>query len=532
MEKVKNYIHEFGLLAICRLPFYPILLLLWGPIRISLTLWNARILARGKWSEYTGFNIQNSITQLFYWSQVTNIDRFGRDGTSKYAGMGNSFMGTYWHLSLPSLYLYKAWGAILPIVGIFMWWFGFLWWLDVSYVATWWSILVLVLVFFSSTFYSQLFTVQNYNAFGWAFFSTGLWAILEGHYVIAGLAWFAASFGGITVILVSALLACVIAYLNHDILALISVIPSLIKVGLHLRWASQPSNCTEVKKSIWDTAVLPLKLVGILKRGIRYKRAMTRNRLLAFGYCLVLYIQFAFVLHYVESNLELLWVYVLGIFITNALLIRFADNQSMYIMMFSVAIVLVFQKQDWLLLCSFWLVASPLPLLFGDASQGTIDYQPPLKPFNLRELLQKTEAFFADVPEESRVMIAYEDPNEIYQNLFDGYGPIAELPLYIATKNKIHLFPNWQAIIETNYEGAPHFWGRSVEEIKKNISTFDVDYIIVYQDSGTSLLQELKDNFTVVSEFDWGLLPPDISNNNIFGGNKAPKWWLLENTKV
>lgn len=527
MEKIKQYIKQFGWMAILRLPFYPILLFFWGPIRLVITLRNSKVLANGKWSGYTGFNIQNSITQLFYWSQIINIDRYGRDGTSPYAGMGNCFMGTYWHVSLPSHYLYKAWGALLPMVAMMVWWCGFLWWLDVSYVVTWWSILVLALVLVSSTFYAQAFTVQNYNAFGWAFFSTGIWGMLEGHYVIAGLAWLAASFGSITVVLVSGILACVVSFLNHDLLAIVSVLPAIAKVALHLRWAYKPSDSKSIFETISDTAIPLLKLIGLFKKGVKYKRVMTKNRLMAFGYCALLYIQFAVVLHFAESNLELLWISVLAVFIVNTLLVRFADNQSMYIMMFSVAIVLVFQTQDWLLLCSFWLVASPLPLLFGDGLRGTIDYQPPLKPFNLQNLFQQTETFFENVKEGSRVMIAYEDPKNIYQNLFDGYGPIAELPLYIATKNKIHVFPNWQAIIETNHEGAPHFWGRSVEEIKKNISTFDVDYVIVYQDTGTTIHPKYKKSgFEILGELDWGMFHT-IEHEEIYGGNQAPKWWLI-----
>ena len=96
--------------------------------------------------------------------------------------------------------------------------------------------------------------------------------------------------------------------------------------------------------------------------------------------------------------------------------------------------------------------------------------------------------------------ISFDDPRG-YSNIFDGYRVIHELPLMVASNRK-YLFPDWWAVAETNYEGAPQCWGRSLDEVIKNCETWNAKYAIVYQVSDSALEKWNKD-FELVAEFDW-----------------------------
>ena len=59
------------------------------------------------------------------------------------------------------------------------------------------------------------------------------------------------------------------------------------------------------------------------------------------------------------------------------------------------------------------------------------------------------------------IYFAFNDPDNRYSNIFDGYRVIHELTLVAADKRGSD-FSDWYAVEETNFEGAPQCWGRSV----------------------------------------------------------------------
>jgi len=201
MEKIRKFISRYGWFGFARLVFYPITTLLITPIRLFQTLWSARALANGKWTEYNGFRVHNGLNSLFYRTQAQNFVWYGRSGYSPHLGLGNYPLEKWFHSSLPSLYAYAKAGAVLPLASMFGWWLMHFFWLESADLT--WGLIVLTLALFSTKFFAGAFVYLNYNAMGWLFFPIGLWGILNEHYWIAGIAWLAASLGSFTVVVLA-----------------------------------------------------------------------------------------------------------------------------------------------------------------------------------------------------------------------------------------------------------------------------------------------------------------------------------------
>ena len=103
------------------------------------------------------------------------------------------------------------------------------------------------------------------------------------------------------------------------------------------------------------------------------------------------------------------------------------------------------------------------------------------------------------------------------------------MPLYVATKNKFHLFPDWYSVSQTNYHGAPNCWGRSLKAVSENMKRWNANFSVIYQETETDLENKWFKNYELLSTFDWG----DYSSS--FRGCKmwaiesvTPKWFLLK----
>ena len=242
MYKFKKILKKLGVLEIIRLPIYPVTLLFIGPIRLIATLYNSIILVFGKWSNYHGYSARYSINQLFYKTQCINIDRYGRNGYSQNAGIGNFYMGRLFHLSLPSTYLYNALGAVLPLISMAVWLLSHLIWFEISHVNITWLLLVLILAAISTTFYNNTFISQNYNVLGWALFPLALWATLNGYYISAGILWILITLGSVTAGAVSIILLLSGGFLLKDIYLIYISLPIIIKLFIHLYWVIERSS--------------------------------------------------------------------------------------------------------------------------------------------------------------------------------------------------------------------------------------------------------------------------------------------------
>jgi hypothetical protein len=222
----------------------------------------------------------------------------------------------------------------------------------------------------------------------------------------------------------------------------------------------------------------------------------------------------------------------LALFVVNRTVARFADEQSTILAMMTGAItVAMMAPPDPWLAATLWLVISPAPVLLVPTNRTArsaltdVDLR---EPVDITPLEFQMQAFLDPVAPGQRVLMAFSDPGGIYENLFDKYSALLQLPLYVSATRGIHFMPDWWAVFETNHEDAPSFWGRSVAAVSNNAEFWHADFVVVYQDTGTTLDDDWTEaGFVQCGEFDWGDFSPVPLEHGRWFGDRIPKWWLL-----
>jgi len=516
------FVNRFGWFGFVRVLFYPLTTILTTPIRLVQTLWNCRILLHEKWCNYSHFNICAGLNSLFYWNQALNMQRFGRSGFSPYIGLGKYPLSCLFYNSFISLYLFWKAGAAVLLLGMLSWLFAHLIWLQQANI--YWVIIVMFLTVISTTFYANLFSLQNYNVLGWLFFPLGLYGIITKSWIIAAIAWFFASFGSFTVVFLASIISFVSAVSFMSFAPVFTLIPAGLKLATHFYHFLIQG---KVKVSLLNI----MKLLGITSRGVKYKRvfSLATRISLTYLYFLIIYGQFFVVAYLISGKFSILFLTGVIIFVINSSVMRFADMQSMQMLVVSLAIVEMFQNPDPRLLLSYWILVSPLPLLASfPFMRGVLDTVPKLAPFSAEELRKGMQEFLAPVKSGERVLMAFDDPKDLYENLFDGYRFLLELPLYVAAEKEAHFMPDWFGVRELNYKGAPDIWGRDINSVLKNVEFWKANYTVVYQDRGTALKSDWElAGFKVLSKFSWESYEKELRGVKPYSG-KAPDWWLLK----
>ena len=510
--------NRFGWIGLIRLILAPVTTLFTTPVRLIQTLWASRVLASGRWGDYSHFTPHTAINSLFYWTRALNLYRFGRAGRSPYLGLGNYKLSRAFHYSLPSLYAYWIAGAPTVLFGMFGWWLSHLIWLKT--VDNLSVLIVMGLTLISTTFYVNL-SLQNYNVVGWIFFPLAIFGLMTGNWVVACVAWLGAQLGGITIVFLGTILSIIACFLNGSLMPAIAILPAGLILLSHFWPSFKHRDFFEITSSI-------AKAIGLSDQKAKYRRINSKKFGLRQVYFLLLYCQFALVFFLLYRDLP--WFFIAGmlIFLINTSWFRFADEQSIFMLLFSLGVSITIFRFHPLLVISFWLLASPLPRLIGfPMKKRFIDSLPTLAPFNIRPLTQDLNAFLEPVQKGQRVLMAIDDPNNIYENIFDGQRVLLELPLYIAATKEIHFMPDWWGVFELNYEGAAHFWGREVDEVLTKAEEWRADFVVVYQNAGTALdAKWQKAGFEVLSKFYWSNYL-ELFGKSV-GCHPVPNWWLLK----
>jgi hypothetical protein len=503
------------------LVFYPVILLVTTPTRLLQTLWNCRILTESKWSDYAHFNPQFGINSLFYWTQAKNLHQYGRNGTSPSVGLGHYFLGKWWHLSYLASYAYWKNGCVIPLIGMFGWWIGHFVWLDYPGINCYWFAGIACLALISTTFYANIFVLQNYNAIGWIFMPIGLYGLISGNWILAALAWLGASFGSITVVFFAGILSVAFAIQLNSILPLLVLLPAVFKIATHF-WPFL------FKQKLAESVAQTGKIIGLFRTNVKYKREMRLG--IRQIYCMVIAAQFLIAYWAIAGIFP--WILLIAIFayFINTRFLRLADTQNVFMLTMSISTFLILQSEqkDWILLLSYWISISPIPAFTGIPRYKSFFTVPVLKPFHITPLLKDMEHFLQSVKKDQRVLMAFENPGDNYDMIFDGYRVLLELPLYVAARKCFHFMPDWYGIFELNYEGAPHFWGREPATVLKQMQTWTADYVVVYQKSGTELNNKWQNaNFEIISHFSWAKYEKKLQCIKPYVGC-TPDWWLLQ----
>lgn len=485
------------------------------------SLWAARVLLAGRWERFRGFHPQNALTAFFYANQWLNLSRYGADAASPVVGLGDYPLSRWFHLSMGSSCLYAHAGAVCTLLGTLAWVASHAIWLDTAPAA--WVTTVMVLVLCSSTAFAMAFTRQNYNILGWLWLPVALFAVFNGQYGLAALAWLAASLASITVIAAAVPLMLVQGWAAGSIEPLVALVPALLKVALHL---APRGPRAETRRSLGVMG----RVIGVVSSGTRYRR--TSKRLRPFStYFLLIYAAGCVILAW-DQGPPILPLAALALFFANQVWVRFADEQSVILMFASVFVAHVLLVPPSLpALLALVVVLNPLPVFLGlcdfERQRSLVRVQTQA-PFDHGPLQHAMEAFFAPVPTGQRVLFAFDDPQDIYENVFDGYRTLLELPLFVCAERGVHLFPDWHAVAETNYPGSPGMWGRTLDAVTENLRRWQAGHVVVYGDTGTALDSRWTEaGFEAVDTFDWGDWTEALRGHVLWRPALPPRWHLL-----
>ena len=525
MKKILLELKKLAVWQLAEFLFYPIILLYKAPVAWIKTLVKSRILLDGKWGSYMGFHPRNAVNSFFYRTQWLNIERYGRSGTSHEVGLGNFSISGWFHLSNFSSYIYSNAGAVTTLVGVFVWGVSHTSWVISSDPA--WVVLITLTLLFSSTGYAMAFSRQNYNILGWVWLPTALFASINSIWLLAVVAWIGASLGSITAVILGLPIIFVLALESGKFEAIFAVFPALFILSLHLR-PLLANQADHFSSSVLNIA----KLIGAHSRGVRYKRhsmSFTVTNI----YFLFVYVVSVLILYFSSGKLPLLPITALLILLINQRFFRVADDQSVILLFVSVmGAYLLAQKPDAWAYLALWVAASPLPCFLGIASINLREGLTNIVchgPFDHSQLEENWNQFFSQVPVGSRIYFAFNDPGDQYERIFDGYRAMIELPLFVASKRKVHLFPDWHAVSETNYTTAPNCWGRDVSDVLGNLDRWKAKYAIIYKDAQKTLDEKWTDHFTVIAEFDWSTFAESFRKTPLCSPDiPTPKFYLLK----
>jgi hypothetical protein len=503
--------------------FYPFFLFWQMPIAWAKSLSASKILFQGNCSNYMGFTPKQSINALFYRTQYINIKRYGRFGTSPVLGLGKFDMRTLFHLSTISSKIYSKYGAATTLIGSLIWVFSHLIWLGSP--KDWWILIIVFVLFLSTTSYAMAFTKQNYQILGWMFYPLALYLTTGGHIVLATIIWLVISTLSYTGAFFSIPIIILLAFVNSNLSLLLILFLIILITVLRITPFFLSRDFIEIIHSI-------LKLIGFSHYKIKYNREMNNFGIFNW-YCVLIYI-LSIVLIWVSYNkIPLLPILGLIYFIINQRFFRLADEQSLIILVSSLFVFSGLMNEPSLMTIIGIFLALNIPGFFIsiqliDRKKKKISSILNFQPFNHAVVEKQVENFMRPVLKNNRIFISYKDPKNKYKNIFDGYRVIHELPLYVAAKKKLHLFPDWYAVAQTNYKGAPNIWGRKIVEVVKNCKLWNAKYAIIYQQSQTLLDKKWLKNFKLINELDWRTKYNQLILGHYFWEKNPPRWFLLK----
>ncbi len=484
------------------------------------TIYASRILLNGRWSNYMGFCPEHAINNLFYRIQYININKFGRNANSPILGLGNYPLKNWFHISLLSNYIFANAGAVVLLLGTLFFSASHFLWFSESNIL--WATGIIIILAFSSATYSMAFARMNYQIMGWMWLPSILFFIENDQLILSSFVLVGAAFAGITSIILITPFVLTLSYLKLDLLIACTLIPSYVVI------LSQVFGFLSYKDFV-NTLKDIASLIGARSNNVRYKR-YGRKFNWTLLYFLSIYFLSLFLISYSAGELLVLPALAILIFVVNQVFIRIADIQSVIIVVISIFIFEAIQLNPNILTAiSVFVVCNPVISVLGinrsSNSKGLLD-QITYKPFDHSQLELKLEDFLVKVPENNRIYFAFNDPGDLYDQLFDGYRSLHELPLLVAAKKNIHLFPDWWAVMQTNYIGAPQCWGKSPDEVYKNCSKWDTEFAIIYNEE-CKIDNEWLNNFDLISTFNWNEIDEDTLKDVLYFKDNPKLCWHL-----
>ncbi|NMC45635.1 MAG: hypothetical protein GYA52_02270, partial [Chloroflexi bacterium] len=483
------------------------------------TLVSLRMLKKEKW-EYLCFSIRSGLSYLFYDIQALNFEYFRRKDTSPYLGFGDYPMSRWFSYSKIAMIAAKNGKPVLVPACMLLWLASHLIWAQSFSFAS--VLLLMGLLLVSSTFFQQTFTAQNYNVLGWMFFPLGIYGLLSGNLLLTAICWLGAGISSITALAVAVFFTIACCIRDHSALLLLSLLPGMLVLLVQYFLSMDFRNLNENIRNI-------LQRIGASEKKNAYKRTSSKGLQTGILYFLIVLVIFITCFYLQSGSLPWLGMTALLVILVNTFLFRFADPQSIQIMLMTTGFAITLENPTLLQGILFWLlIAPPAFIFYGTQKMKDLVIMPERKLKSIAPILQGMQAFLSPVNAGEKVLFAFSDPGGIYEAIFDGYRWLVEVPAYIATQRKFLLLPTWWTIFEAMDQKSPQFWGRSVEEVKRNAASLGMDYVIVYQEEDEQLdAQWEAAGLRLLRTFSWKE-HADLLNREKVLLKDPPVWFLLQ----
>lgn len=468
-KKFKKFTDRYGNKGLTILLLYPIVLPILMLKDTSISIYNIIIdLSKYRWKYLSGNDQRNAYNNFFYYIQDYNIQRFGRYGHSSLLAGGSLSLKNWFHVTPLSLRMQASFGTTFIMFLAMCVWVTL--WICLYYENQ--NLWMLGVVFFSTLFFATFIEIQNYNILGWMLYPLFLTLLVSQSYFVLCIVLFFVSFLSFTGFFLGAILTFIASIYFHNVFLFISIIPGSIKWLIPVFVSFGKGGLSKMSGAIGAHDKVKYSMKKYKKLNI-YK-----------AYLLLLQIQFLIIsllLNGVNIGIVLLSATIL-FFTINELFVRFADQQSFYLLYLSVSLFYILNI-DLNIYITFSYIVSIYPvygLMINVApSYGKFISPGIRRPYSVAEETNGLNTFFSCVPSNTKVLMAYKNPKEEYDGIFCGFKVRRELLQYVAIKRGIVVFPDWYTIFENNkYNSDESFWVDDEDKILDYLKKHGLVYVI------------------------------------------------------
>jgi hypothetical protein len=526
--RIRKILRQSSRREVISLLLYPVVLLIVMPIAWGKSLLACKVLLNGKWECYGGCHPHRSFQHFWTRTQWYNLNKYGRKGCSQSLGSGDYPLSRFFFVALLGHYIYSFAGAASVLLAGLFWLLSHaIFLVDIENTGVWGYYLLLII---STGSFAMIFARQNYSILGWMWVPLIFHFAMQGEIILLILFLMLTSLFSFTVVFFVSLFMIILSFQLGDILIVYALIPVIIS------WLVSILNSHNYSiGNVLTTFQNTLKLIGASSVNLKYLRRGDKSfKSISFLYFAISNTSLIVGIYFINDYFPLLLMISLFLLLLNRLAVRIADDQTIIMLLMMTAFLeLIKGDSSFVLLFFYWISVSPpaaLILLRQMKSESNLYIVPDVhEPFDHSTILNDLSRFIAPVEDASKVLWAFEDPQDDYSKIFDGFRTTLEPLMWAAQSRSILVMPNWYAIAENNYVGACNFWGRDKRRIIENMELWGCNYVIYHLDESELLSQELLSEFTILKEFRWG------NYLNAFGNYRpwpdqyiSPKFLLLK----
>lgn len=496
IKKLTKMVEEHGMSQLWILIFYPILMIPMTSFILLGSIANIiKSLVFQKWKYLTGNNKSSSLNNYFYFGQSLNINKFGRFGDSSLLNGPEKFSLKNWfHCTKLSLNIFSNAGVTFSLfISMIVWSSS---WVLMTETITHTQLMLLAIAFTSTYYFASFIDAQNYNILGWALLPIALHGLLTGNFFLFGSIIVLMSFLSFTSIFVMGFATVVFCIYWQSAAPLLFAFPAIIKSIIPIILSIKMNAAQKVGGAIGA------------HKNVKYARAdSVASFTTSFFYLLVLNLTFMinYYLSFGIDNYFILMVIGCSLYIVNNIIARFADYQTFWILMLTIFLLSVWEKDLELIdFIIFGLAINPIYIFLDFSGTWKLIAPQTRKPYSSEKLNKKLNTFFIRVEPNSTVLGAYKNPHNNYFNLFDGLRVIVQPIEYSAMENSLSLFPSFHYIVEHNdvKKNDDTIWCETLDDTLKACAHFNIEYVLFPEHGERQLSKEYFDHFEVFDVLD------------------------------